>query len=391
MSANISFEDTSVAFSYRSDRDLNKSFLLFSSINNRLLVKLGTNIVKIGFKIKLPVKGIIRNTIFSQFCGGESIIDCESTIQKLADYNVGTILDFAVEGEDSEEDYDNTVLEILKTIDKAKANRAIPFSVFKPTGVADIFLLEKLQLNKPLTKEESKKAESVKQRFFTIAKHAYESEVRLFIDSEDSWIQDPIDALVYDLMREFNKERAIVFNTYQMYRKKMLENLQQAVALANGKYIIGAKLVRGAYMEKERERAEEQGYEDPIMPDKIATDNQYNDALKFCVKNVDDIHFCSGSHNESSNRMLADLIHDNKLDHNDDRIFFAQLYGMSDNITFNLAKAGYNVAKYVPYGPIESVMPYLFRRAEENTAIAGQSSRELQLIKKELKRRKNST
>lgn len=384
----ISFEDTSIAFSYKTDSELKKSFLLFASVNNRLLVKLGTNMVKIALKMKAPVKGIIKKSLFSQFCGGESIEKSKKTIDLLSQYNVGAILDYAVEGKDSEEDHDKTVKEIIKTIDLAKNNGSIPFCVFKPTGIASIEILRKVHENESLNPEEEAIFKKIRQRFFTLGEYAYKNNVRIFIDSEDSWIQQPIDDLANEMMEKFNRQTAIIFNTYQMYQKGMMEKLTHAVEKAAGKYVVGAKLVRGAYMEKERERAEEKGYEDPIMPNKASTDAQYDAALRFCVENIDRIHFCSGSHNENSNLYLTKLMAEKDLAKNDERIYFAQLFGMSDNISFNLADAGYNVVKYLPYGPVEAVMPYLFRRAEENTAIAGQSSRELKLIKKELKRRK---
>ena len=389
MKSNISFTDTSIAFSYKSDKELQKSHFLFSSINNPLLSKLGANIVKFALKVKLPIKGIIRKTIFEHFCGGESIDQCDVTIEKLAKYNIRTILDFAAEGDSGASDYDYTKKEILKTVDKAATSKNIPFSVFKPTGLASKKLLEKMQLGKPLSDEDQKEIGKIRARFDEIAKACFENDIRLYIDSEDSFYQDPIDQFTYELMERYNQEKVVIFNTYQMYRKRMLENLIEANEIGRNKgYHVGAKLVRGAYMEKERERAEEKGYEDPIMPDKKSTDKQYDDALRYCVENIDNMELCSGSHNEQSNYLLAELMEEHHLEKNDERIYFAQLFGMSDHISFNLANAGFNVVKYVPYGPIETVMPYLFRRAEENTSIAGQSSRELELITKELKRRK---
>ena len=389
MKSNISFTDTSIAFSYKSDGELRKSYFLFSSINNPILSKLGANIVKIALKLKLPVKGIIRNTIFRHFCGGESIDQCDATISKLATYNIKTILDYAAEGDSGEKSYDDTVTEILKTVDKASSSKHIPFSVFKPTGIADKELLEKIQLGKALSSKEKDEFESIRHRFDKIGKACASKDIRLYIDSEDSYYQDPIDQLVYELMEQYNREKVVVYNTYQMYRKGMLERLVKANELGRNKgYKVGAKLVRGAYMEKERERAREKGYSDPIMADKKSTDKQYDEALAYCIENIDNMELCSGSHNENSNYLLAELIEKQSLANDDDRIYFAQLYGMSDHISFNLANAGFNVVKYVPYGKIETVMPYLFRRAEENTSIAGQSSRELELITKELERRK---
>ena len=391
MKSNISFTDTSIAFSYKSDGELRKSYFLFSSINNPILSKLGANIVKIALKLKLPVKGIIRNTIFRHFCGGETIDQCDATINKLAEYNIKTILDYAAEGDSGETSYDDTVKEILKTVKKAASSQHIPFSVFKPTGLASKNLLEKIQLGKEISQEEQKEFDSIRQRFDTIGKACSDHGIRLYIDSEDSYYQDPIDQISYELMQKYNTKKVVVYNTYQMYRKGMLERLIKANELGIEKgYKVGAKLVRGAYMEKERERAKEKGYSDPIMVDKKSTDKQYDDALRYCVKNIENMELCSGSHNENSNYLLTGLIESSDLETNDERIYFAQLYGMSDHISFNLANAGFNVVKYVPYGKIETVMPYLFRRAEENTSIAGQSSRELELITKELTRRKMS-
>lgn len=389
MKSKVSFSNTSIAFSYKTDRELRKSYLLFSSINNPVLSKLGANIVKFALKVKVPVKGIIKNTVFQQFCGGESIDQCDATIEKLASYNVKTILDYAAEGDSGVTDFDNAVEEILMTVKKASTNPHIPFSVFKPTGIASKELLEKIQLGHDLSTGELVEFEKTKKRFDKIARACFEAGVQLYIDSEDSFYQDPIDDICYELMRKYNKERAVVFNTYQMYRVGMLENLVRAQeeGKKNG-YHVGAKLVRGAYMEKERDRAKEKGYDDPIMPNKMSTDRQYDDALQYCVEHIDNMELCSGSHNENSNYLLTELMEENKLAKDDKRIYFAQLYGMSDHISFNLADAGYNVVKYVPYGPVETVMPYLFRRAEENTSIAGQSSRELELITQELKRRK---
>jgi len=387
--SNISFADTSIAFLYKSDLELRKSYFLFSLINNPVLSKLGANIVKIALKLKLPIKGIIRNTIFRHFCGGESIQQCDRTIGKLAEYHIKTILDYAAEGDSTKSTFDSTVDEILNTVKKASQNPNIPFCVFKPTGIAPMDLLEKVQLSKKLSDGEKKEFELVRQRFDSIAKACYDHSIRLYIDSEDSYYQDTIDLLVAELMERYNVDKVVVFNTYQMYRKGMLQRLVQVNEKGKKEgYKVGAKLVRGAYMEKERARAKEYGYEDPIQPDKASTDLQYNDALEYCIKNIDNMELCSGSHNENSNYQLINLMLQHRLMKNDGRVYFAQLYGMSDHISFNLAYGGFNVVKYVPYGKIETVMPYLFRRAEENTSISGQSSRELELITKELSRRK---
>jgi proline dehydrogenase len=386
----ISFEDTAVAFSYKTDAALKRANFIFSLVNHPWISNIATGSVKLGLKLHLPIEGIIKKTAFYHFCGGESIEKSEEAVQKLAQYGVKTILDYSVEGEDSEEDFDHTMNEILHTIEKARNSQNIPFSVFKVTGIASAEILRKIQDKTALTAAEQTAWENIRHRVNRICAKAYESNIAVLIDAEETWIQEPIDTMAYDMMEKFNTEKAIVFNTYQMYRTNSLDNLQSAFQNARAhKYFLGAKLVRGAYMEKERDRAEDMNYESPIHPTKEATDKAFNDALKFCVDNISNVSIMCGSHNEYSNLFLTSLLEKYNLQRDDARVWFAQLYGMSDNISFNLAKAGYNVVKYVPYGPVRSVMPYLFRRAEENTSVAGQSSRELILIKKELKRRRS--
>ena len=389
LKSDISFDDTEIAFSPKSNWEIKKSRALFATVGHPVVSAIATGLVKIGFALRLPIKGMIKNTVFEVFCGGETIAESIQTVDVLGKYGVGTILDYSVEGEETEEAFDNTKNETIKTIINAQNNGNIPFCVFKPTGVASVHVLEKVQLRKPLSETEQIAFERIKSRIDEICKEAYENDVPLLIDAEDSWIQDPVDEMVYAMMAKYNKEKALIFNTYQMYRVSSLENLKNTFqeAIRQG-YFVGAKLVRGAYMENERERAEKMGYPDPIQPTKEATDDGYNEALKFCIDHKEHIDVINCTHNEYSSYYLASLMEEYGIKNNDSGVWFAQLYGMSDNISFNLAKAGYNVAKYVPYGPVKSVMPYLFRRAEENKSVAGQSGRELTLIKKELKRRK---
>ena len=388
MSKNISFDNTEIAFSGMSNADLNRAYWLFKIININFFVKVGPPITNAAIKIGLPVAPLIRATIFKQFCGGESISDCAKTIQHLGKYKIGTILDYSVEGESKEEVFDATANEIIATINRAKGDVNIPFSVFKVTGVARFGLLEKLDANAELTFEEKKEFERVKDRVRRICQTAFDANVRIFIDAEESWIQESIDALSLDMMRMFNKQKVIVYNTYQYYRHDRLVALKNHDAdLAKDGVMMGVKLVRGAYMEKERERALQMGYPSPINPDKQSTDKEYNDALTYCVENIHRIAICAGTHNENSSRHLINLMAEKNISANDERIYFSQLLGMSDNLSYNLADAGYNVAKYVPYGPVKAVLPYLFRRAQENTAIAGQMGRELGLILKEKARR----
>lgn len=386
----VKFDDTAVAFSYKSDSELRKANFIFTIVNHPFISSLATGAVKVGMSLGLPIKGLVRSTVFEHFCGGETIEKTEQTVQHLGEYNVKTILDYSVEGANTEPGFDATAEEILHTFDKAQSSRFIPFCVFKMTGMADAALLEKIQSKQALTAEEKDSFEKVRGRVDRICAKAHRLGIPILVDAEDSWIEDPIDALVYEMMARYNKEKAIVFVTYQLYRKDSLNNLREAfhVAAMNN-YYMGVKLVRGAYMEKERERALLKGYPDPIYPTKQATDDAFNKALTFCIDNKQRISVLCGSHNEYSNQYLAVLMQKHGMNPNDNRAWFAQLLGMSDNISFNLAKAGYNVTKYVPYGPVESVMPYLLRRASENTSVAGQSSRELSLIRKELQRRKN--
>jgi proline dehydrogenase len=387
----LSFENTEVAFRHSSDADLKRAYWLFKVINVNFLVKIGPPITNFAVKIGLPIKGLIKATIFKHFCGGETIRECEKAIQSLYAGHVGTILDYSIEGEDDERVFDHTRDEILRTIRRAAKEKAIPITVFKVTGVGRFALLEKLDAGANLTDDEQREWQKVQDRVLSICEKAFSTGIPVMIDAEETWIQDTIDALALNMMRRFNKERAIVYNTYQLYRHDKLQSLENDhQAAVNKGFILGAKLVRGAYMEKERKRAEEKGYPSPIQPDKSAADRDYDAALDYCTDHVDKIAFVAGTHNEESCRLLADLLDKKGIDHKNPHVYFSQLLGMSDNLSFNLADAKYNVAKYVPYGPIKAVLPYLFRRAQENTAIAGQMSRELSLIVKEVRRRKNS-
>lgn len=385
----ISFDNIKIAYASKSDGQLKKMHLMFGILNNNFLMRSGAAFTKVALKIRLPIKGIIRKTVFELFCGGETVEQCQPTVKMLGSYGVGAILDYSVEGATKEKGFDEAVDEIIRTIDMAAKEKHIPFAVFKVTGFASTPLLEKIQAKGQLSEEEMAAFRRVRDRVDRLCQAAYDKGVRIFVDAEETWMQDTIDMLCYEMMEKYNTKEAIVYNTYQMYRKDMLTNLKKAVEEARAKnYYVGAKLVRGAYIEKERERAAKLGYPDPMQPDKASTDRDYDAGLEFCIQNKDRVSLCAGSHNENSAKFLTKLMNEHGMASSDQRVFFAQLYGMSDNISFNLASAGYNVAKYVPYGPIEAVMPYLFRRAEENTSVAGQSSREYSLVSKEMARRK---
>jgi proline dehydrogenase len=386
----LNFEDTEIAFRNKTNSELNASYFLFKVISSNFLTKIGPPITNFFLNIGLPIQSAIKATIFKQFCGGETIADCEHTIAQLAAVQVGTILDYSVEGEEKEEVFNFTCEEIIRTIDRAAGDPRIPITVFKVTGIGRFGLLEKLDAKAVLTLDEIDEFSRVKARCERICRTAFEKDVPVMIDAEESWIQQTIDDLAVEMMRLFNKQKVLIYNTYQMYRHDKLADLKADHLIAsNSGYFLGVKMVRGAYMEKERRRAAEMGYTSPIQPDKKATDIDFDASLAYCVEHIDRIGFVCGTHNEDSCQLLAQLIDEHQVEHNHPHVYFAQLLGMSDNLSFNLSDSNYNVAKYVPYGPVKAVMPYLFRRAQENTSIAGQTGRELNLIIKEKKRRKS--
>lgn len=384
----VSFDDTQIAFSAKSNGDLNRAYWLFKLISFNGLVKISPPLVDFALWTHLPIKGLIRATIFKHFCGGETIEDCKSTIENLGKYNIGTILDYSVEGKESEKDFDDALNETIATIHRAKNDTHIPFSVFKPTGFARFALLEKKNNGFDLTEPEKEEFKKFVDRIEKICRSGFETGVPLFIDAEESWIQDVIDEVALEMMKKFNKEKVIIYNTLQMYRTDRLsflkDNLEHAKQFG---YKAGYKIVRGAYMEKERARAEKNNYISPIHATKEQTDTHYNAALKICIDNIENMSVICGSHNEQSNLNLAEWMNEKNISVNHPHIWFSQLYGMSDHISYNLANKGYNVCKYVPYGPVTGVLPYLIRRAQENTSVAGQTGRELALIIQEKKRR----
>jgi len=385
----ISFENTEIAFKNKSNADLNRAYWLFKIISSNFLTNVGPPITNFALNMGLPITGIIKSTIFKHFCGGETIKGCNQAIQDLGLASVGTILDYSVEGEDTEEVFDATCLEVLRTVEAAKNNKFIPFSVFKPTGLGKFELFEKVNAQLPLDAEETAAYQRMIDRTDRICKACFEADVKVLIDAEHSWIQDAIDDIAREMMQKYNTQKAIVYNTYQLYRHDKLASLKADFAIAKElNFHLGAKIVRGAYMEIERARALEKGYPSPIQPDKNATDRDYNAAIHFCLDHVDSLGFMAGTHNEESSLLVVHELANRNISTNNPQVFFAQLLGMSDNLSFNLAAAGYNVAKYMPYGPVKAVMPYLFRRAQENTSVAGQTGRELSLIIKEKNRRK---
>lgn len=385
----LDFQDTTTAFADKSDAELREKYRLFKMLNSPFLNSVGTQAAKFALALGLPVQGLIKSTIFEHFCGGETIEECDPVIQKLGRAGIGTILDYAIEGRSTEQDFDNTKDEIIRTIERAKDDPNIPFSVFKVSGIAPLGTLEKISCKKKLDAKGQAKCERIHTRVNEICEFAHSIGQPVFIDAEESWIQDAIDDLATDMMEKYNRQQTIVYNTLQMYRTDRLQFLRDARRQAHSDgYICAVKLVRGAYMEKERERAEEMGSESPIHEDKKGTDRDYNAALEYCIDHLDDIAFVAGTHNERSTQLLAQMMYQRGLPNDHPQIFFSQLYGMGDNLSYVLAKNGYNVSKYVPYGPVADAIPYLVRRAEENSSAAGQVSRELDLIKAELERRR---
>ncbi len=388
----LDLQDTATAFADKSDAQLKEKYRLFKMLNSPVLNTLGTYATKFALSLGLPVEGLIKSTIYEQFCGGETIEDCEPTVEELARSHVGAILDYSIEGKSTEADFDRTRDEIIKTIERGKDDPNVPFAVFKVTGIAPLGTLERLSTKKKLDAKSQAKCERIYRRVGEICEFAYSVGQPVFIDAEETWIQDAIDKLAANMMELYNREQPIVFNTLQMYRTDRLQHLKdmRRQAKAEG-YIYAVKLVRGAYMEKERERAKEMGYASPIHATREDTDADYNAALDYCLRHFKDMAFVAATHNEESTRLLAEGMFDLGISPNHPNIFYSQLYGMGDNISYVLGKEGYNVSKYVPYGPVADTVPYLMRRAEENSSAAGHMSRELEMLERELKRRKLRT
>lgn len=402
----IAFDNTQTAFAYKSDKELKWAKTLFSMMANKLISRTGTMLTPLFLKMGLPIKGLIRKTIFNQFIGGETLEETIPVAKKLARYNVQVILDYGVEGKEGEANYDHACDEFIRVIDFAATQPNVPFMSVKVTGIARFSLLEKLDdlMEKAnghslmdnyhkalmhLGAEEMNEWQRVHGRIKRICEAAAKDGVGFLVDAEETYIQDPVDALVTLMMEEYNKEKLVIYNTIQLYRHDRYQFLVEAYENAVDRgFILGMKLVRGAYMEKERKRAEEMGYPDPIQPDKESTDTDYNKCVEFCIEHLDSIGVIIASHNEYSNQLGVEMLEEKGLPLDHPHVHFSQLYGMSDNITFNLAKEGCSVSKYLPFGPIKDVIPYLMRRAEENTSVGGQTSRELMLIEKEMKRRK---
>jgi proline dehydrogenase len=394
---NLSFDNTENAFAYKTDKELKSAKFLFNTMGFPWFVQIGTRLTPFIMKTGLPVHGIIRKTIFKQFVGGETLEETAAIGETLGRYGVQVILDYGVEGKQGEESFDHATEEFIRVINYAATQTNIPFISIKVTGLARFGLLQTLDEAPRLRsgihdhEEEIDEWDRVRERMYTICEIAAEKNIGVLVDAEESWIQDPIDRLTIEMMALFNREKVIVYNTIQLYRHDRLHFLKLSHRIAQQQgFMLGVKLVRGAYMEKERSRANERGYPSPIQPDKASTDHDYNEAVTYCIDHLEQIGLIVASHNEESNLLAAQVLNDRGLAHNHPHIHFSQLYGMSDNITFNLAKEGFSVSKYLPFGPIRDVVPYLMRRAQENSSVSGQTGRELSLIKKELQRRKGS-
>ncbi|WP_312921347.1 proline dehydrogenase family protein [Empedobacter brevis] len=386
------FDNTQFAFESKSDKDLKKAYYLYKLIGSPALTKFGTKFFNLPFAVDLPfVKPAIRETIYKQFVGGETAEQGVVVANELFKYHVSSILDYSIEGLTEEKQFDEVRDVMLHLVDLAKSNPSIPFVVFKPTAFGRIELFEKVGKKLTLTAEEEKHWANIRQRFEAVCQKGYDLDVNIMIDAEETWMQDSADDLTDEMMMKYNTKRALVWNTLQMYRHDRLAYLKEMYEKAEREgYYLGFKIVRGAYMEKERARAQAEGYPSPIQPNKEASDRDYNLALEFMTLHKERFGLFAGSHNEESCELLIKLMNENGIEKSNPNFWFGQLFGMSDNISFNLAHLGYNIAKYLPYGPIKEVMPYLVRRAQENTSVAGQTGRELSLIEKELERRKKS-
>lgn len=385
----VDFSNTELAFQAKSDAALLRTYRLFRLIDSPFLTRVGPPLLTAALKMGLPIKGMVRKTLFALFCGGESLAETATTSDYLDSYGVKTILDYSVEGEKSKEGYDLTKAEIIAALRQGTGHPAVAFAACKMSGLADTELLEKIQRRESLSAVESDWQTRIYNRLNEICTTAVEAQTPIFIDAEESWFQQTIDELAEEMMVQHNRDFPAVYTTVQLYRHDRLAYLKDLIARSKAKgFFLGVKLVRGAYLEKENERAREMGYPTPMQPSKAATDHDYDAAMALCLDHVDHVALCAGTHNETSGYHLAEMMAARGLPANHPHVWFAQLLGMSDHISFNLSHAGYNVAKYLPYGPVKAVMPYLMRRAEENTSVAGQAGRELELLQREVKRRK---
>lgn len=383
------FEDTATAFAIKSDTALERAYFLFKLISKQPLVELGTLVTNFAIKAHMPVEGLIRATVFDHFCGGISETDCIPVMEKMYEKQVFSVLDYSVEGKADQAYFDQVVTKITSLISFAKTKPYIPFVVFKPTALGAIDLYEKVGTTQQLTSKEQADWELVKNRFHSICKASYDQNIPLLIDGEESWMQDAADALVLEMMKTYNKDQVLIYNTLQAYRWDRMDYIKNLLEQSkHDGFKVGIKLVRGAYMEKERLRAKNYGYVSPICETKQATDHNFNNILTYMIGELEHMSIFLGTHNEESSYLLLEQMEQKGISLKDPRIWFGQLYGMSDHISYNLSAKGYNVSKYLPFGPVRDVMPYLMRRAEENTSVAGQTNRELDLLSKERKRRK---
>ena len=388
-SLDLDFSNTEIAFAFKTDQELKKAAWLFGLMNRHWLVGIGSKLGIAAIKMHLPfVESIVKHTIFEQFCGGTTLLECSQTIEKLYDYKVLTILDYGAEGKEKEEDFNQTMNETMRAVEFAVTHASVPVVSSKITGMARFGLLEAVQKGERLSAEEEQEYQNVTKRLDSICFTAAQKGVSIYFDAEETWIQGAISQLVKQMMKRYNQKKAVVYDTFQLYRTDHLTLLQESYEEARREgYIFGAKLVRGAYMGKERRRAEEMGYPSPIHPNKEATDHAFNEAVRFCVDHYETMSSSNATHNADSNRLQAELIVERGIPRNHPNLNFCQLYGMSDNLTFNLAESGFNVAKYVPYGPVREVVPYLIRRAQENSSVTGDMTREHRLVIQEMKRR----
>jgi proline dehydrogenase len=384
------FTNTQIAFADKSDSQLKKAFWMFKLIEQPFLTKIGTGVLNFTVQHDFPfVTNIVKATLFEQFCGGVTREESLKVVEQMFKRGVGSIFDYSIEGKEEEATFDAVCTEIKEIIKFSVGNPAIPFIVFKPTAFGRIGIYEEIGKGVELTSSQKSEWERVVKRFDEVCKMCFEHDKKVMIDAEETWMQNAADHLIEEMMEKYNREKPIVWNTLQMYRTGRLEYMQENLERAKEKgYFVGYKIVRGAYIEKERERAAEMNYPDPIQPTKDASDENYNSAIDFVLAHLEKVSGFFGTHNEKSTELIMDKMQAKGISHDDNRIYFGQLYGMSDNITYYLAEKKYNAVKYLPYGPVKDVVPYLTRIAQENTSVAGQTGRELGLIQKELDRKR---
>lgn len=378
------------AFSHYSISQLRRTKVLFKILQNPLVSWFSGFVPHIPILLRLPfVKSLIKHYIFSHFCGGEDWKEVHQSALKLQKQNILSSLDYSVECKQTEQDYETTKKVLLNVLEEAKNLSHIPFCVLKITGLGRFALLEKIHNGQTLSDNEKAEWQRVQSRFDSICEKAVDCNTKLLVDAEESWIQKPIDNIVKRAMKRHNQNEPMIYNTYQLYLKAKYEQLKTDWEKAKEKgYILGSKLVRGAYMEKETKRAVKMHLPNPIQPSKAKCDQDFNDSLKFCLKHIDDFGIYIGTHNIESTQKARQLMQEYGIAKSDERVFFSQLLGMREILSYELAQQDYLVSKYTPFGKIAEVIPYLLRRIQENSSVKDQLNDEIKVITRELENQK---